>query len=78
MRPLGAVFQDAKWMACRAYLADDKVKGFTKKIDLWEMKCGEGDVSCFPLDAHLMEISTQTEDFKSDILAQETETYCRE
>ena len=32
----------------------DKVKGFTKKLKLWEKKCDQGDVSCFPLhDAHL-------------------------
>ena len=32
----------------------DKFQGFTKKLKLWERKCDEGDVSCFPvLDAHL-------------------------
>lgn len=32
----------------------DKVTGFTKKLTLWERKCDEGDVSCFPLlNAHL-------------------------
>ncbi|KAJ4926504.1 hypothetical protein JOQ06_008677 [Pogonophryne albipinna] len=32
----------------------DKVQGFTKKLKLWERKCDEGDVSCFPLlNAHL-------------------------
>nr|XP_033497741.1 SCAN domain-containing protein 3-like [Epinephelus lanceolatus] len=32
----------------------DKVIGFTKKLKLWEKKCDEGDVSCFPLlDSHL-------------------------
>ncbi|KAJ4922743.1 hypothetical protein JOQ06_004146 [Pogonophryne albipinna] len=30
-----------------------KVQGFTKKLKLWERKCDEGDVSCFPLlNAH--------------------------
>ncbi|CAL9683639.1 unnamed protein product [Knipowitschia caucasica] len=27
----------------------DKVKGFTKKLELWLRKCDEMDVSCFPL-----------------------------
>uniref|UniRef100_A0A8C5HGG8 DUF4371 domain-containing protein n=1 Tax=Gouania willdenowi TaxID=441366 RepID=A0A8C5HGG8_GOUWI len=32
----------------------DKIKGFTKKLKLWENKCDDGDVSCFPLlDSHL-------------------------
>ncbi|KAJ4941766.1 hypothetical protein JOQ06_011640 [Pogonophryne albipinna] len=32
----------------------DKVQGLTKKLKLWERKCDEGDVSCFPLlNAHL-------------------------
>ena len=32
----------------------DKVKGFTKKLKLWERKYDEGDVSCFRLlGAHL-------------------------
>ncbi|MED6262160.1 hypothetical protein ATANTOWER_015466 [Ataeniobius toweri] len=32
----------------------DKVKGFNKKLKLWERKCDEGDVSSFPLlDAHV-------------------------
>ncbi|XP_053194079.1 protein FAM200A-like [Scomber japonicus] len=32
----------------------DRVQGFTKKLKLWERKCDEGDVRCFPLlDAHL-------------------------
>lgn len=32
----------------------DKVKGFTKKLKLWEKKCDERDVSYFPLlDYHL-------------------------
>lgn len=32
----------------------DKVNGFIKKVKLWERKCEDGDVSCFPLlDAHL-------------------------
>ena len=32
----------------------DRVQGFTKKLKLWERKCDEGDVRCFPLlEAHL-------------------------
>ncbi|KAM4598750.1 protein FAM200A-like [Polymixia lowei] len=32
----------------------DKVNGFIKKVNLWERKCKDGDVSFFPLlDAHL-------------------------
>lgn len=32
----------------------DKLNGYIKKIKLWERKCENGDVSCFPLfDAHL-------------------------
>ncbi len=69
LHPLAVVFEDAKWVARLAYLADvltklnelnlslqgkeshilkmyDKVKGFTKKLKLWEKKCDEGHVSC--------------------------------
>ena len=70
LHPLAAVFEDDKWVAHLAYLADvfnklnelkshilktyDKVRGFTQKLKLWERKCDEVDVSCFPLlDAHL-------------------------
>uniref|UniRef100_A0A3Q2NMW6 DUF4371 domain-containing protein n=1 Tax=Fundulus heteroclitus TaxID=8078 RepID=A0A3Q2NMW6_FUNHE len=54
------------WVARLAYLTDmfvkashilkmyDKIKGFTKKLKLWDIKSDEGDVSCSPLlDARL-------------------------
>lgn len=53
----------------------DKVKGFSKKLTLWERKCGEGNVSCFPqLNTHpatwckhIIKLSTAFRQYFQDI-----------
>uniref|UniRef100_A0A8C6UXW9 Uncharacterized protein n=1 Tax=Neogobius melanostomus TaxID=47308 RepID=A0A8C6UXW9_9GOBI len=46
----------------------DKVKGFTKKLELWLRKCDEMDVSCFPLlQTHLTKIINISIDRLKDI-----------